>query len=248
MSQPLAERADTLRTLLAQTREREKDADAWNRIQTARAQAAQGREAMLAAIAALARLEAVGVSRPSLPRAKAESTVKSRRTLRATATNITGVDTGDMAKRVSTKSVDQALGTAEDTARWLVTEMNRAVEKKRLELLPENIADRVIRYPGVQDSVIVGLERRQTLLQTPVSGVAASDLPKKMEDIREAIDYWNANRPLLDQAQQSQHPDVIRFLDAAASEDGASWDLITDVVRNWIGSEENADSLKIHLR
>jgi hypothetical protein len=248
MSQPLAERADKLRVLLAQTREREEDADAWNRIKTARAQAKQGRDALQAAVAALARLETVGVSRPSPPRAKAESIVKSRRTLRATATNITGVETGDMAKKVSTASVNQAMGAAEDIARWLVAELNRAVERKRLELLPGNVTDRVIRYPGVEHSVIVGLERRQNLLQTTVSGVAASDLPKRMEDILEAVAYWHAKWPLLDQARQSQHPDVKRFLDAAASEEGASWELITDVVRNWIASEENADSLKIHLR
>lgn len=248
MSQPLAERANMLRTLLAQTREREQDADAWNRIQTAREQAKQGREALLSAIAALARLEAAGVSRPNLPRAKAESIVKSRRTLRGTATNITGVETGDMAKKVSTASVNQALGTAEDTARWLVTEMNRAVDRKRLELLPRNITDRVIRYPGVEYSVIVGLEWRQKLLQATVSGVAASDLPKRMEDILEAVKYWDAKWPLLDQVRRAQHPDVERFLDAAASDEGASWVLITDVVRDWIASEENADSLKITLR
>lgn len=248
MSQPLAERADRLRTQLAQFLEEQADADAWNRIQTARAQAKQGREALQSAMAARARLEAAGVSRPSLPRTRAESVVKSRRNLRATATNITGVETGEMAKKVSTASVHEALRAAEETARWLVTEMNRAVDKERLELLPEKITERVIRYPGVQYSVIVGLERRQKLLQTPVSGVAASDLPKKMEDIREAVAYWNANRPLLDQAQQAQHADVKRFLDAAASEEGASWALITDVVRSWIASDENADSLRIHLR
>jgi hypothetical protein len=248
MSQPLAERADKLRVLLAQTREREEDADAWNRIKTARAQAKQGREALQAAVAALTGLEAVGVSRPGPPRAKAESIVKSRRTLRATATNITGVETGDMAKKVSTASVNHALGTAEDIARWLVAELNRAVERKRLELLPGNVTDRVIRYPGVEYSVIVGLEWRQKLLQTTVSGVAAGELPKRMEDILEAVAYWRAKWPLLDQARQSQHSDVKRFLDAAASEEGASWALITDVVRSWIASDENADSLKIHLR
>jgi hypothetical protein len=248
MSRPLAERADRLRTQLAQFLEEQEDADAWNRIRTASAHAKQGREALQSAIAALARLETAGVSRPSLPRARVESIGKSRRNLRATATNITGVETREMAKKVSTASVHDALRTAEDTARSLVTEMNRAVDKKRLELLPENITDRVIRYPGVQYSVIVGLERRQQLLQTPVSGVAASDLPKKIEDIREAVDYWKANRPLLDQAQRSQHADVKRFLDAAASEEGASWALITDVVRNWIASDENAESLRIHLR
>jgi hypothetical protein len=248
MSQPLAERADRLRTKLAQSLEEQEDADAWNRIRTARAQAKQGREALQSAVAALARLEEAGVSRPSLPRARAESVVKSRRNLRATATNITGVETGEMAKKVSTASVHEALRAAEDTARWLVTEMNRAVDKKRLELLPENIADRVIRYPGVQHSVIVGLERRQQLLQTPVSGVAASDLPKKMEDIRESVAYWDANRPDLDKARDSEHPDIKRFMDAAGSEEGASWALITDVVRNWIASDENADSLRIHWR
>src|SRR5436305_1182180 len=109
MSQPLSERADRLRTQLAQSREREEDADAWNQIQTAHARAKQGREALQSAIAALARLETAGVSRPSLQRARVESIGKSRRNLRATATNITGVETREMAKKVSTASVHDAL-------------------------------------------------------------------------------------------------------------------------------------------
>jgi predicted aconitase len=69
-----------------------------------------------------------------------------------------------------------------------------------------------------------------------------------MTEIRQAVDYWNANRPLLDRAEQAQHDDVRSFLAQAAGDTGAPWSAITGIVREWLTDEDNADAIRIHLR
>jgi len=169
--------------------------------------------------------------------------------LKATATNVVGKDIDEIASRVSTATVDVYLNLAENLHRVLLTDIKRAVDKRRIELLPDRISEPIFAFPGVLDSVIVALKRIQTTLQAPVTElVSVDDVLRRLVAIQAGVKEWNDKRPLLDQAAQSQPAEVKRFMAAAASEEGASWDLVTEEVRDWLAVEENSDSIRINLR
>jgi hypothetical protein len=245
----LAGRAEDLLIKLNHVMDARQSADTLSRIDTTRARAEQSKELLQSIVSVLPDLKRDGVAPPRLPETRVKELTDARRVLRSTATTVASVEAPEAATRVSSNSVSRSLDAAEKTGTWLLGHLNRTVDNARARLLPENIDDRVIAYPGVADSTFYALRRIQTTLRTPVNAVATpAQLVTRMTEIRQAVDYWNTHRPLLDQAEQAQHDDVRSFLDQAASDTGAPWTAITGVVREWLTDEDNADAIRIHLR
>lgn len=245
----LADRAEKVLIKLSAAAADKKNVDAVRKIENARQRAKAGREALQSLLAALPQLEGSGVAKPKLTAAKSKDTAKARQTLKTTATNIVGKDIDEIASRVSTPTIDGYLSLAENLHRTLLAEVNRAVDRRRIELLPERIGDPIVSIPGVPYSNILGLKRVQATLQEPIAGLGSVDaVMQRLEAIQAAVAEWNEKRPLLDQATQTQPAQVRHFIAAAASEEGAPWDLVTDEVRDWLATEDHADSIRIHLK
>jgi hypothetical protein len=153
-----------------------------------------------------------------------------------------------IASRVRSSSVNQALEAAEKFSRYLDSALNRSVEKKRQEILPDGIDKPVVRYPGTSFLVAAQLEKLQTQLQRKVENVAPGELPQRLQKLVDAAASWAAERPRLDEGLDRQHPEVRAFLRQAASEDGAPWSLFTPVVQRWLDDPENTANLRIVLR
>ena len=247
-SQSLAERAEILLNQLAQVVSQEADQQAQLEIENARQRASGSRQALTDAGDAINVLAASGVTVPPIPSQTLTDLAAARRTLRTAATAIVGAQVDVIASRVRSNSVNQALEAAERYSRYLDAALNRSVEKKRLEILPDGIDKPIIRYPGASYLVAAQLEKLQTRLQRKVENVPPGELPQRLKLLVDAAASWTAERPRLDEGLDRQHPEVRTFLRQAAAEDGAPWSLLTPVVQQWLGDPENTASLRIVLR
>lgn len=244
----LADRAENVLIKLSAAVAGQKNADAVGKIENARQRAKESREKLHSLLAALPDLESAEVAGPTLTAARIREVAQARQTLKTTATNIVGKEIEDIASRVSTATIDGYLNLAESLNRSLLAEVNRAIDRRRVELLPDRVAEPIISFPGVPYFNILALRRIQTTLQATVTGlVSVDEALKRLKEIQAGVTEWNEKRPLLDQAAESQPPEVKRFMAAAASEEGASWDLVTDEVQDWLAIDDHADSIRIRL-
>ena len=247
-SPSLAARAEVVLNQLAQVEAQEADRQARLEIENARQRAGGSRQALEDARDAIPVLAESGVPAPPIPSQTLTDLATARRTLRKAATDVVGVSVNEIAKRVRSSSVNQALETAEKYSRYLDSALNRSVEKKRQEILPADIDKPVIHYPGVSYRLVAQLERLKSQLQRKVENLAPGDLAERLQALVGAAESWTANRPLLDEGLDRQHPEVRAFLRQAAAEDGAPWSLLTPTVQRWLGDPENTASLRIVLR
>jgi hypothetical protein len=247
-SPSLAARAEVLLNRLVQVEAQEADRQAKLAIENARQRADRVREALTDALDVIPVLTGAGVTRPPMPSQTLSDLAAARRTLRTAATAIVGAPISEIASRVKSNSVNQALETAEKTARQLDSALNRSVEKKRQEILPPGIDKPLIPYPGASYSLVAKLERLQTQLQRKVENLAPSDLAQRLQDLLRAAETWTAERPGLDEGLDRQDPEVRDFLRQAASPEGVPWPQLTPVVQAWLADPENTANLRIVLR
>ena len=247
-SPSLATRAEVLLNRLAQVEALEADRQAKLAIENARQRAGSARQALTDALDVIPVLAESSVTLPTMPGQTLSDLAAARRTLRTAATTIVGAPVSEIASRVQTNSVNQALETAEKTARHLDSALNRSVEKKRQEILPPGIDKPVIHYPGVSYTLVAQLERLQTQLQRKVENLAPGDLAQRLQDLVRAAETWTAERPRLDEGLDRQHPEIRDFLRQAASPEGVPWPQLTPVVRAWLADPENTANLRIVLR
>lgn len=247
-SPSLAQRAEILLNQLAQVVAQEADEQAQLEIENARQRASSSRQALTDARNAVDALAASGVTAPPIPSQILTDLAAARRTLRTAATAIVGMQVDVIASRVRSNSVNQALEAAEKYSRYIDAALNRSVEKKRQEILPDGIDKPIVLYPGGSDLVAARLGKLQTRLQRKVEGVTPSELPQRLRLLADAAALWATERPRLDEGLDRQHPEVRAFLRQAATEDGASWSLLTPTVQRWLGAPENTASLRIVLR
>ena len=249
-SPSLAARAEALLNRLAQVEAQEADRQARLEIETARLRASSSREALKDALGVIPVLAESGVAPTADPRAStrerpgrgADGHCGQRPPV------IVGAPVGEIASRVRSNSVNNALETAEKFSRSLESALNRSVEKKRQEILPAEIDQPIIAYPGASDALAARLERLQTLLQRKVENLPPGELAQRLQDIVSAAASWTADRPRLDEGLDRQHPEVQEFLRQAATEEGAPWSLITPVVQAWLADPENTANLRVVLR
>jgi hypothetical protein len=159
-----------------------------------------------------------------------------------------GADADEVASRVGTQSVNTALATAEKLARLVLAALNRSVERRRQELLPVGIGERIVAYPGTSDALLVRLSNVQYRMQRTVQNLTAEQLTQRAQEINDDAATWATERPVLDTGLEGRHPEVREFLRQAATEQGASWRLITSAVAAWLDDPENTASLRVVLR
>lgn len=248
LSPSLTARAEVLLNRLAQVEAQEADRQARLEIERARLRANSSRKALENALVVIPVLTESGVTPPVISDSIASDLATARRALRTTATNVVGAPVGEIASRIRSQSVNSALETTDKFTRYLVSALNRSVEKKRQQVLPPAIDQPIIAYPGASEALAVKLRRLQTLLQRKVDGLSPEDLAQRLQEIVTATASWTADRPLLEHGLDRQHPEVQEFLRQAATEEGAPWPLITPVVQAWLADLENTANLRVVLR
>jgi hypothetical protein len=241
-------RVEILLNRLGQARSQQQDANARLTVERVRARVNSTGEKLMAISAAEPALRELGVVVDEIPASVQSTAAKARRTLRSTASAVTGAVATETSARVGTESVDEALRSADKIANDLLVKLNRAVNRRREAHLPSDLDEDIVTYPGVNGSLVVRLESVQRRLRASVEKVDAQNLEKHLQDIFGDIEIWRRDRPLLDEALENHHPEVKEFLRQAVTEEGARWDLITPTVREWLGNAGNTAGLRVVLR
>jgi hypothetical protein len=244
----LAARAEVLLNRMVQVEAQEADRQARLAIENARHRVSRARQGLTDTLVMIPVLAESGVTRPPMPGQTISDLAAARKALRAAATTIVGAPVSEIASRVQSNSVNNALETAEKTARYLDSALNRSVEKKRQEILPPGIDKPLIHYPGASYTLVAQLERLQTQLKRKVENLAPGDLAQRLQDLIRAAETWTAERPQLDEGLDHQHPEVRDFLRQAAGPEGVPWPQLTPVVQAWLADPENTANLRIVLR
>lgn len=243
----MAARAETLLIRLNQLQVQKDDQAARNVIETLRSRASISRKNLHEIVAVKPELRKLEVNVPSLPAAKKKETATARTALRTTATSIVGVALSDLASRVKGDSVDKALRVAEGLSKTLLSDLNKSVDGERQRILPSDIADPIVAYPGASHVLVVRLQHMQERLREPVVEVATSDLPRRVSELRDLVDSWLKDRPLLEQSLEQHDDELQAFLRRASSEEGVRWTMVTSKVRSWLDEGENASGIRMHL-
>ncbi len=244
----LASRAEALLNRLAQVEAQEADQQARAEIEKARMRTSRAREDLDNALRVIPLLAEHGLTLPAARKAIAAELAKARTALRTAATTIVGAPIGDVASRIRSQSVNNALDSAGKFSRSLLVDLNRSVDTKRMQIRPDGIEQPIVAYPGSSEALAARLRGIQSLFARKVESLSPDDLVKRFQDIVNGAASWTADRPKLDQSLERQHPEVSDFLRQAATEDGAPWRLITSAVRAWLSDPENTVNLRIVLR
>ncbi|MER5325499.1 hypothetical protein [Streptosporangium roseum] len=244
----LASRAESLLNRLAQVEAQETDQQARVEIEKVRVRASKARQDIDNALDVIPVLAEYEIRQPAVRKAAPTDLAKARTALRMTATTIIGTPIDDVSSRIRSQSVNNALDTAERFAKYLLADLNRSVDIKRLQIQLDRIEQPIVAYPGASEALAVRLRGIQRLFQRKVDGLNTGELVKRLQDIVSGAQSWMADRPKLDQSLERQHPEVGEFLRQAATEDGAPWQLITSAVHGWLSDPENTVNLRIVLR
>jgi hypothetical protein len=246
--QSLAERAESLLNRLAQVEAQEANQQARSEIEKTRLRASRSHEALEDALRVIPALAESGITPSKIPDPRLADLAKARTALRSGATAVVGSPVGDVASRIRSQSVNDALETADKFARFLEADLNRSVDRKRLQIQPDGIEQPIVVYPGASDALAARLRGIQSRLRRKVDALSPSQLEQWLQSIIRDAAAWTADRPLLDRGLEAQHPEVQEFLREAATEEGASWRLITPTVQTWLHDQENAVNLRVVLR
>lgn len=170
---------------------------------------------------------------------------KARTALRSAATGSVGATVAELAQKLHTASVDAAIGNAETMLKSATLELNRAVDAKRRELLPADIERSIPNYPGVDIGSRTTLEIVQRRLRTKIENQQPADLVAKVQQLQQDVLEWTKRIPALEEGMRVLNPEIQAFLRAVASEEGASWSLITPTVSEWLQDPDNQSGLRI---
>jgi hypothetical protein len=248
-NETLVIRAEDMLNRLAQAQAQAASQQTRTEIATARARASRVAVDLREAFSAGPVLAGCGVAADTaVPGTVLQDVTRARTALRASATSMVGATADDVAGRVRTPSVETALATAEKLAKLVLAGLTRAVERRRQELLPAGIGERIVAYPGTSDALAVKLRNIQNRLQHKVENLTTEQLIRRAKEISADAATWEAERPRLDTGLEGRHLQVQEFLRQASSEQGASWRLITPIVADWLKDPENTPNLWVVLR
>jgi hypothetical protein len=248
-AEPLGARAEAMLNRLAQAQAEQSSNQTRTEIETAKARASKITADLWAARNAVPELTETGVAVDLATAGSLLQDVSRARTaLRTAATSMVGARPDEVASRAKSQSVDTALTTAERLAKSAMAGLTRSVERWRLENLPTNIDERIVGYPGTSDLLIVRLRNIQRRLQQKVENLDGGQLAQRAQQIKGDAATWALERPKLDGGLQERHPEIQKFLRQAVTDEGASWDLITPVVAEWLKDPENTANLQVVLR
>lgn len=245
MSTVLKDQAAAARLAIAESDRRSKNEAELAAIAAARNRAKTATELIAQAFSVRSTLADHAVVVPPLAAHRRKEAGDGRTGLRRAATQLTDPDR-QLTGLLNGQSVQSALKQAEDLAKALTSSAQAAVEERRKALRPDGLDSPVPDIPG-HASIVFKLRTAKARLEEAVIAVALSALPERLRRLEEAADTWRALRPILDAHIAALPPAIQRFFQAAATEAGAPWSLVTPEVRSWLDEPDRRDQYRVRL-
>jgi hypothetical protein len=201
-------------------------------------------EALAASLAACTRIDAqltsrdVGHVRPSAPRL----VVKAIPNLRRTATQAADPDQ-DLTERLRSGAVQDALKVAETTVKHLEDALIRAADAERVRLRPDDLDRPIATMPGHESLQARTRKIQMSLSQTftgPIDGV-----PAIVDRWRQHASDWGSVRDEVSRRLAELPAEIKAFVEAAASESGAPWSMVTPAVREWLDTDGHGEGYEV---
>lgn len=163
-------------------------------------------------------------------------------TLRAAATRALDLEE-DLTGRLRGDGVQKALKAAETLIKQSKQALQQAAEDERRRVMPQG-SDRLISSMPGNESIQVTARKIQATLQQSASAHIA-DLPSAIDRWRDAASRWEELSRELDRAVAALPPEIKAFVEAAASEHGAAWSLLTPSVREWLDTDDHGEGYTV---
>ena len=245
MNSVFKEKATALRLALSDWDQRSKNEAEVAAIAGARNRAVAAGDAIERNLSVRSALEARGVVVSGLPAPRRKDAGEGRTALRRVATQLADPDR-PVTSLLNGSSVQSALKQAEDLSRVLASAAQAGVEQRRRTLRPDDLDAPVPDLPG-QIPVSSKLRLAKARLEEPVVGVAVPDLLDRLQSLEAAADIWRRLRPELDAHVAGLPLAVQRFFQAAATDEGATWSLVTAEVRSWLDEPGRGEQYRVRL-
>lgn len=245
MTSVLKDQAAAARLAIAESDRRSKNQAELAAIAAARVRAKSAADLIAQALSVRESLAQHSVVPQRLPASRRKAAAEGRTALRRAATQLTDPDR-QLTNLLNGQSVQGALKQAEDLAKALTSSAQAAVEERRKALLPGDLDRPVPDIPG-QPGIVLRLRRAKTRLEEAVVAVPLSDLSERLQRLEEAAETWRTLRPTLDAEVAALPPAIQRFFQAAATEAGASWSLVTPEVRDWLDEPGRGEQYRVAL-
>lgn len=236
----LAERANQALLVLADLADQKKSETELSAIATACTRAEELTSRLEATARVAAEFEALGVphNRPQIP----PSAAKAISNLRAAATRA-GDPGQDLTERLRGGAVQEALKVAATTAKVLEQALTNAADVERLRVTPSDLNSPVATMPG-SESLHARIRRIQSSLAQPYGGLLG-DLPAAIGRWRQSAMDWAKVREELTRAVAGLPPEIKAFVEAAATNTGAPWSLVTAAVREWLDTDGHGEGYEV---
>ncbi|MBQ0903145.1 hypothetical protein [Micromonospora sp. U21] len=232
----LGERANQALLALADRADRKKTEAERSAITTA-CNRAEKFAARLAACARIgAQLESLDVEyvRPRVP----QPAVKAIPYLRRVATQ--AADPGqELTERLRGGAVQGALEAAETIAKLLEQALIRAADAERARVTPADFGRPIPNMPG-HESLQARISRIKASLSRPFVG-SIDDVPATLERWRRDAAQWDDVRDEIGKLLAELPLEIKAFVEAAASDSGAPWSMVTPAVREWLDNDRRGD-------
>ncbi|MEU4368895.1 hypothetical protein [Micromonospora chersina] len=232
----LAERANQALLALADRADQKRTEAERSAIATACSRA----ERLTARLAACARigaqLESIDVEyvRPRVP----QPAVKAIPYLRRVATQT--ADPGqELTERLRGAAVQGALEAAETLAKLFEQALIRAADAERTRVTPADLDLPIPTMPG-QESLQARISRIKTSLSRPFAG-PIDDVSGVLERWRKDAAQWEDVRDEIGQLLAELPEEIKAFVEAAATDSGAPWSMVTVAVREWLDNDGRGD-------
>ncbi|MFC7279242.1 hypothetical protein ACFQS1_35220 [Paractinoplanes rhizophilus] len=183
-----------------------------------------------------AELVARGVAhtRPAIP----THVTRSITNLRRVATQATD-PSQDLTERLRTGAVQDSLSSAETIAKNFEQSLQKAGNAEQKHLRPDGIDQPIATMPG-SESLQVRISRIQAAWSHPFTG-PIEQLPAAVDGWRQHASDWEDIQHELTRRLASLPPEIKTFIEAAASDAGAPWSLVTATVREWLDTDGRGD-------
>jgi hypothetical protein len=168
--------------------------------------------------------------------------VKAIPNLRRTATQATDPDQ-DLTDRLRGGAVQDALKAAETTAKLLEQALIRSADAERIRLAPDDLNRPVAAMPG-NESLQARIRKIRTSLTQSFAG-PADDVPAAVDRWRQYATEWASLRDEVSQRLADLPAEIKAFVEAAASDHGAPWSIVTPAVREWLDADGHGDGYEV---
>jgi hypothetical protein len=174
---------------------------------------------------------------------KNDALAKARRNLRTTAT-LAGEPGNDLTDRLQGSAVQDALKAAELVLKAAEGALFDTADAERVRLRPSDLDAQVVSLPGAESASIT-VNRIRTSFSDRFRSQNVSALPDAVRAWRTDAAEWSRLKESAREAIEQLHPEIQVFVEAAATQAGATWAHVTPTVRMWLDNEANGESYKV---